>query len=91
MENLASMFGMSAADLVTVIGGVAMGIATIIGAVGRMLATLHGAKKRSFQKIRRLEDLAESLATGSEDAQVKRLVLDMKSDQRDVSDEKDAG
>ena len=90
LDNVAALFGMGADDLVKIIGAIAMGIATLVGAAGKTIVTLHGARRRSFQKIRRLEDLAEILSKEKTDPEVLRLIAVMKTQQRDPADEKDA-
>ena len=93
LDTIASLFGMSADDIVKLIGAFSVGAATIIGATGKFLANLRGAKKRSFVKIRRLENIIEGLAdkpTEAIDPELMALIIEMKNDQRDSADEKDS-
>lgn len=92
METLATVFGLNADDLVKVIGAIGAAGAVVIGSYAKVvLARSRGARKRSFQKIRRLEDFAEELAK-SEPDRVKLSLISMaiKHDQRDAADKRDA-
>lgn len=87
IENLAAVFGMSVDDVLKIMIGLGALVTTVLGAAGKFMRNLHGAKRRSFIKIRRLEDIIEQLSQGAKPIQ---LLEQMKTDQRDNADAKDA-
>jgi hypothetical protein len=90
LETLATVFGMSVDDVVKIMAGLGALVTTILAAVGRFLKNMNGAKKRSFHKIRRLEDIIEIVCKNETDFRIGELVIEMKTDQRDAADAKDA-
>ena len=87
LENLASVFGMSVDDVLKIMIGLGALVTTVLGAAGKFMHNLRGARRRAFVKIRRLEDMIEVMM---DDHKPAALFSEMKADQRDRSDEKDA-
>lgn len=92
IENLAAVFGMSVDDVLKIMIGLGALVTTVLGAAGKFMQNLNGAKRRSFVKIRRLEDLSEEISkhTDFKSVDFVRLISEMKADQRDNADAKDA-
>lgn len=91
LETFASVFGMSVDDVVKIMVGLGAFITTVLAAAGKFLRNMYGAKKRTFVKIRRLEDIVESLYDHrTTNPNLEKLLSEMKIDQRDASDERDA-
>jgi hypothetical protein len=86
------VFGLNADDLVKVIGAIGAAGAVVIGSYAKVvLARSRGARKRSFQKIRRLEDFADELAKAEPNrVYLANLAIAMKNDQREAADRRDA-
>lgn len=89
-ETLATVFGMSIDDVVKIMAGLGALVTTVLAAAGKFLKNMNGAKKRSFAKIRRIEYMLEILLKNHPNAELLKLVAEMKDDQRDISDAKDA-
>lgn len=87
IENLAAVFGMSVDDVLKIMIGLGALVTTVLGAAGKFMQNLNGAKRRSFVKIRRLEDIVEQISKGASPI---ALIDQMKADQRDNADAKDA-
>ena len=90
IENLAAVFGMSVDDVLKIMIGLGALVTTVLGAAGKFMQNLNGAKRRSFVKIRRLEDIVEEITFGPKEPRLAQLILEMKADQRDNADAKDA-
>ncbi len=92
LDTVATMMGLNADDLVKIIGAIGAAVTMVLGGYAKVvIAKLRGARRRSFQKIRRLENLVEEIAKqGPRSEVVQHLVNEMKMDQRDSSDKKDA-
>lgn len=87
IQDLAAVFGMSVDDVLKIMIGLGALVTTVLGALGKFMRNLNGAKRRSFVKIRRLEDIVEQMSKGATPIQ---LLEDMRADQRDNADAKDA-
>lgn len=93
---LATVMGLSADDLVKVIGAIGGALTLVIGGwlggyAKVVLAKNKAVRRRSFAKIRRLEDLVEELAKQAPSTPaIESLIHTMKKHQRDNSDKRDA-
>lgn len=92
-DTVAMMMGLTADDLVKLIGATGAAVTVVLGGYAKVvIAKSRGARRRSFQKIRRLENLVEEIAKqGSQSEIVRHFISEMKADQRDNSDKRDAG
>lgn len=90
IETAAAVFGISVDDLVKIITALTAAISTLVSVATTMLLKLRGAKKRTFVKIRRVEDIIEQMLRPHPDEVIlTKLIADMRADHRDQADQRD--